>query len=648
MKSATLSKSEFNSPFLKRILISSCVCLLLQCWSNPFYLPPVECLTGAHNQLCPDRSLNAFFQALSILNFNSQNAISISNLTDRSTVQSGFLVGKAAFGYDNVAVSIDDGPPTSVEVVNSSWRYALPAQAVTGTHWALGSKHKISVRIYNGLGQVFAEKTIQVVKGINRDTNGDGYSDVILSVSPGNSVQGYSLVFHSHADTGMPSTSPDTIVTDGLNGSSFFGDRVSVGDFNGDGYADMIVGSQAAPSFSTIGHVYIFHSSGQSGISNQNLASGGSYSTFLKGQNGGDRLGSFVSGADVNGDGYDDAILTSPWNNCKGYTIFSSGSNGIASKDLSTGGIADITFSIPSPDNYGLTSFGDINGDGYTDMVVGAPSYNAGQGRVYVYISNGSALPVTAQYLLAPTPICSGSCAFGGALTLADFNGDSCADLAVSSQSYNTNQGVAFVYHSNCGSSTPFAATPTTTLTGPSLSTCNGGTNCSFGTYISAGDTNGDGFPDLAIGANQSTNNYGNVYLFQSSGSSGIPNVNLSTGGSANATLTGAGSGLNFGAFTNLQDMNGDGLADILVAALDPVASGLSQIGKGKVHYFQSSGTTGPGNVDLRTGIGATATLMFSLGMSLGNSIAFSPFEYEESSIFGFSYGEFFGKIPRR
>ncbi|MBW0432195.1 FG-GAP repeat protein [Leptospira yasudae] len=639
-------KAEYhsNASIVKRIPIFLCVLLFVQCWSNPFYRPPIECSMGIHNQLCPDHSVQTFFEGLLILNFNSQNAISISNMKDRSTVQSGFLVGRTAFGYDQVAIILDDGAPTNIPVINSTWRYALPAQAVTGTHWPLGSKHKISVRIYNVLGQVFAEKTIEVVKGINRDTNGDGYPDVVLTVSPSNAVQGYALVFLSQGETGTVSTSPDSIVTDGLNGGSYFGDRVGFGDFNGDGYADMIVGSQAAPSFSTIGHAYIFHSSGSSGIPSQNLASGGYYNTFIKGQNGGERLGSFVNGGDINSDGYDDAILTSPWNNCLGYLVYSNGSTGVPSKDFSTGGVANIVYNLGSADNFGITSLGDINADGYTDMVVGAPSYNASRGRVYIYMSNGGTLPGTAQYLLAPTPVCSGTCNFGNGLTLADFNGDSCSDLAVGGPTYNGNQGIAFVYYSNCGSTTPYSSVPNVTLTGPSLSTCSGGNNCSFGGYLSSGDTNGDGFADLVIGTPQTSNGYGNVFLFQSAGSTGLQNVNLSAGESAHATVTGQTAGLNFGLFANTQDINGDGLSDILVAAIDPTATSLSQIGKGKVHYFQSSGSNGPGNLDLRTGVSATSTLMFSLGMSFGNSIALAPFEQEQSGIFRFSYEEYFRK----
>lgn len=608
---------------------------LINCWSNPFYKPPVECLGKINNTLCPKEDSFGFFWSGILAGFlYAENAVTISNLVNYSIVQSGFLVGKAL--TPSVYVSLDDAPGTIVSVDgSSSWRYQLPAPAVTGSFWKLGTKHKISVKAVDAFGNAFGEKIVNVIKGNNRDTNGDGFADVILSVSPSNSVVGYGVVFLSHGDTGMPSSTPDSILTDGQAGGTYFGDRISAGDFNGDGYADMLIGSQAYPAFGTIGAAYIFHSAGQNGIRSQNLQSGGSYNTMIQGQNGGERLGSMVLGGDVNNDGYDDAILTSPWISV-GYIFYSQGSSGVPSKNLGAGALADIKH-LGAADNFGQTSsVGDINADGYMDLVVGAPTFNSNQGRIYIYISNAGVLPQTPQYLVSPNAQCppGGGCSYGGSMIqLADFNGDSCADLATTAQGYNTNRGLVFVYHSNCGSANPFSNSPNTTLFGPALSTCNAGNNCSFGASMSAGDTNGDGFADLIVGAYQSSANFGNVYLFQSAGTSGIANTDLGSGGSAVAVLGGESAGLNFGIFSVLQDVNGDGLSDILVSAPDPIATGASQAGKGKVHFFKNTPSVGPGNQNLSAGGKATATLTYSNGLSFGNSIALDQIDFFESNV---------------
>ncbi|AOP34941.1 hypothetical protein A0128_14460 [Leptospira tipperaryensis] len=606
------------------------------CWSNAFFKPPVECVGNINNGLCPkENSFGLILTGIYAGFLYAENAVTVSNLANYSILQSGFLVGKAQ--TPSVYVSLDDAPGTFVSVdASSQWRYQLPAPAVTGTFWKLGTKHKISVFAVDALGSIFGGKTVNVIKGMNRDTNGDGFADVILSVSPGNAVVGYGLVFLSHGDTGIPSTAPDSILTDGQAGGTYFGDRIGSGDFNGDGYADMLIGAQASPAFGTIGAAFIFHSSGQNGILSQNLLSGGSYNTLIQGQNGGERLGSMVLGGDVNNDGYDDAILTSPWVNGLGYIFYSQGPSGVPSKNLGAGGLADIKY-LGAADNFGSSSsVGDINADGYMDLVIGAPTFNTNQGRIYIFISNAGTLPLTPQYLISPNAQCppGGGCGYASSMIqLADFNGDSCADLAVTAQGYGTNRGLVFAYHSNCSSTNPFSNTPSTTLLGPSLSTCNAGNNCSFGSSMSAGDTNGDGFADLLVGAYQSSNNFGNVYLFQSAGANGIVNVDLSSGGTANATLGGESAGLNFGIFSVLQDINGDGLSDILVSAPDPIATGASQVGKGKVHFFKNVPSVGPGNQNLSTGGKATATLTYVNGLSFGNSVAFDQIDLLESKI---------------
>ena len=198
--------------------------------------------------------------------------------------------------------------------------------------------------------------------------------------------------------------------------------------------------------------------------------------------------------------------------------------------------------------SWGTTS--DFNGDGYSDLVVAA----TGAGTAYVYpgsstgIANGAA---AATALASPD---GNGISFARFLATGDFDGDGYADLVASAASYNSALGRLYYY---AGSSTGIATTPTSTLDGTD-------TPGNFGvSVVNAGDLNGDGYPDLAVGASAANTGTGPVFIYLG-GASG-----LTTNQAPHATLTGPdGQNGVFGrVLTSAGDVNGDGFADLIVGA---------------------------------------------------------------------------------
>ena len=204
-------------------------------------------------------------------------------------------------------------------------------------------------------------------------------------------------------------------------------------------------------------------------------------------------------------------------------------------------------------DRYGtcVASAGDINGDGYNDILVGAPgSYQAENyaGKVYLFLGGDN--PKEPKLTLNGEK--SGD-RFGIALTTCgDINGDGFDDFAVGADKCDeggADAGKVYVYFGGKN----IDATPDITLVGERP-------NDWFGTSVAGGkDLNGDGVPDLIVGACYGGKNYGGVvYVFLGGSNITRPAV----------IIEGESSGDSFGEKTAiLGDLDGDGLSEFAVSS---------------------------------------------------------------------------------
>ena len=456
--------------------------------------------------------------------------------------------------------------------------------------------------------------------------NDDDHADLVIG-APGedwSSTTDAGIIHVLYADgSGIPTQSGDLWRqgSGGIPGTvemwDAFGTALAAGDFNGDGYTDLVVGAtgQSVNGKANAGIIQILYAA-PDGLTSEGNAVITQDDLYAEAEVN-DAFGQEMAVGDFNADGYDDLAVGVPLENvyihpddvvdAGAVNVLYGSVTGLGTNDNQFFSEHDLGTSAETSDQFGAALVAcDFDGDGYADLAIGVPGEDFGYddiGSVQIVFGSADRLIVNDSQVLFQGLNGLENAAeegdrFGWSLAAGYFNGDGYCDLAVGVPgeepgTHYTNSGAVHVLYASASAFAPphrdwLWSRYDTDVAGEIQD------NAFFGRVLAAGDFNGDGLDDLAIGTpydNVSGNaDAGSVHVMYGGASNGLSDWDDRVWYQGGFINTAVETNDRFGWSLATGDVDDDGYDDLVIGTPYEHIGSVADAGMVQVFYGDSGG----------------------------------------------------------